>query len=56
MIASLKKMLYIRMHKPTLNVQTDAIRAKVEFIVIYAYLKPFLKYLKIACGVNPKLN
>ena len=40
-----KKMLYIRMRKPTLNVQTDSIGAKVfvrPFIAIYGNLVPFL--------------
>ena len=40
-----KKMLYICMRKPTLNMQTDSIRAKVffrPFIVVYAFLVPFL--------------
>ena len=41
-----KEILYIRMRKPTLNIQMDSIRAKVilfrPFIVIYACRVPLL--------------
>ena len=51
-----KEMLYIRMRKPTLNVQTDSIRAKVFVQALYCNSSAYLALFLIRIRFNQSLD